>query len=677
MHARRAEAERVRLEEAERVRLAAVRFLASVPRADAQRELNVIMSQAIAAVPTVMQLLAENANDLFLHVLEALDDQTLYEIVPLVCKQWRHADLTPRLLVHLVIGMTDRCSPFCLTPQRIHRGASRAWRLPVIVLPRLSAPHLEDERDAERRTIFSWLHSRLPSFQQLLASSRDLLEERTCSKADLLELRRPLQAGLRWLDICAYRGGQQATEFLALAGGLADSSLAELRLELDAPIALGTVCLSEASLAPFMHVTSLDLRLGVHNTDTAYNDAHSWDWLVALLPRFTTLQTLRWDCRAWRDGWVRPLMQSLARLSELQSLTLVMHFDYNLGFDELEPLRAHAKLRHLALDGIEDVDEDGASLLQLLATLPSLESLFLPNSNWSDPPEFKAMLANFLSRGNIRSLGVVRDAYTRMYWPYAGPNRNGADFDRATRESQFRDSQQPWADDHLGGCVWSALSEAEDSPDASTLYDKCCCDELPQPNTSLWRLLSIPTVPSPFDYHNVSRPYALEHLLVEVSSPSFSYLADLARACAHSFPLLKTLHIEMSGCELPNVAICAALWWLAKPPPTPAGTMRLQHLTLCIGPESAQGAARAQDKVDEHDQGFCPYQLQRAFERYFGRGGKCTCTTKVCLYDGSDYDYEHRHRELLEAGVRDGCCDARCTRYESDSAMSRLPWRWW
>ena len=284
-------------------------------------------------------------------------------------------------------------------------------------------------------------------------------------------------------------------------------------------------------------------------------------------------------------------MQSLARLSELQSLTLVMHFDYDLGFDEMEPLRAHAKLRHLALDGIEYID-DSSRLLQLLATLPSLESLFLPkNSGWSDPPEFKARLADFLSKGNMRSLGVVRDAIVGMYWPYAGPDSNGADVHRAKRESQLRDSQQPWADDLLGGCVWSALSEAEDSPDASTLYDKCCCVEPPQPNTSLWRLLSIPTVPSPFDYHNVSRPYALEHLLVEINSPSFSYLADLARACAHSFPLLKTLHIEMYGCELPNVEICAALWWLAKPPPTPAGTMRLQHLTLCIGPESTQGAA--------------------------------------------------------------------------------------
>ena len=44
---------------AECVRHAAVRFLASMPRADALRKLNVIMAQAVATVPTVMQLLAE------------------------------------------------------------------------------------------------------------------------------------------------------------------------------------------------------------------------------------------------------------------------------------------------------------------------------------------------------------------------------------------------------------------------------------------------------------------------------------------------------------------------------------------------------------------------------------------------------------------------------------------
>ena len=45
--------------EAECVRDAVVRFLASKPRADALQQLQAIFTQAAATVPTVMQLLAE------------------------------------------------------------------------------------------------------------------------------------------------------------------------------------------------------------------------------------------------------------------------------------------------------------------------------------------------------------------------------------------------------------------------------------------------------------------------------------------------------------------------------------------------------------------------------------------------------------------------------------------
>ena len=45
--------------EAECVRDAVVRFLASKPRADALQQLQAIFTQAAAKVPTVMQLLAE------------------------------------------------------------------------------------------------------------------------------------------------------------------------------------------------------------------------------------------------------------------------------------------------------------------------------------------------------------------------------------------------------------------------------------------------------------------------------------------------------------------------------------------------------------------------------------------------------------------------------------------
>ena len=45
--------------EAECVRDAVVRFLASKPRADALQQLQAIVTQAAATVPSVMQLLAE------------------------------------------------------------------------------------------------------------------------------------------------------------------------------------------------------------------------------------------------------------------------------------------------------------------------------------------------------------------------------------------------------------------------------------------------------------------------------------------------------------------------------------------------------------------------------------------------------------------------------------------
>ena len=628
--------------------------------------------------------LGQHASDMFLHVLETLDDHTLYEVVPLVCQQWHHADLTPRLLVHLFLGTSDRCSPVPggRPPRRITRGSSRrAWRLPVVVLPSYTVIVDDDtvtiDHDGNRRRLLK-LPATPPSLDQLLAR---------CSGLQ----RRPTQAGVRWLDICANRGEEQAIEYLALASSVVDFALAELRLELDDPTDQD-LRLPDYCFAPFFGVTSLDLRLGLSDSQAPVN-VHDWDWLVELLPRFAALQTLRWECADWRDKWVEQLMRSLAQLP-LQGLTLVIDDIETLCTRELEPLRGHATLRHLAVIDSHgeylNLHDDGGGkngeyLLHLLSTLPSLESVLLPG-DWVGRTELKLPLADFLgNQSNLRSLGVVHDAITNMYWPHA-EGAEPADLLYTTNlwsydsRQRRRDSQQPWAEEPLGGYVWTSLSEAQDDPEASNLYSRCCIagpDESPVPNTSLWRLLRVPTVTSPFEFHNVVRPYALQHLRVTVNSPNFTYLADLARACAHSFPLLKTLQITMLCCQLPNVEICAALWWLAKPPPTPAGKLRLQHLTIIIGTESAQGAAYDEDK----DVGFCPTQLEYALDRYFGRGGACTCVVGVSPFspaanDPDDARKKKRFLELLETGVH-GCCDARHTRRREAGSGVKLPWRWW
>ena len=634
---------------------------------------------------------------MFLHVLETLDDHTLYEVVPLVCQQWRHADLTPRLLVHLFLGTTDRCSPVPggRPPRRITRGSSRrAWRLPVVVLPSYTVTVDDDtvtiDHDGNRRRLLK-LPASPPSIDQLLAR---------CSGLQ----RQPTQAGIRWLDICANRGEAQAIEYLALASSVVawpgNTTLAELRLELDDPTDQG-VHLPAVCFAPFLGVTSLDLRLGVSGSQVMH--LHDWDWLVELLPRFTALQTLRWEGTDWRDKWVEQLMRSLAQLP-LQGLTLVIDelADDTLCTRELEPLRGHATLRHLAVmdshgeylnlsDNNDGWGKHGEYLIQLLSTLPSLESVLLPG-DWAGVTKLKQPLAEFLGRNsNLRSLGVVHDAITNMYWPHAegaierftnqgDAIANGMNFWSFESRGRRRDSQQPWAEESLGGYVWTSLSEAEDDPEALNFYSRCCIagpDESPMPNTSLWRLLRVPTVKSPFEFHDVVRPYALQHLRVTVNSPNFTYLADLARACAHSFPLLKTLQITMLCCQLPNVEICAALWWLTKPPPTPAGKLRLQHLTIIIGTESAQGAAFDESK----DVGFCPFQLEYALDRYFGRGGACTCVVGVSPFspaanDPDDARKKKRFLELLETGVH-GCCDARHIRRREAGSGVKLPWRWW
>ena len=179
-------------------------------------------------------------------------------------------------------------------------------------------------------------------------------------------------------------------------------------------------------------------------------------------------------------------MRSLAQLP-LQGLTLVIDelADETLCTRELEPLRGHATLRHLAvmdshgeyLNLSDNNDNDGGVyerhgeyLLHLLSTLPSLESVLLPG-DWVGAPKLKQPLAAFLGRSsNLRAIGVVHDAITDMYWPHAkgaepdemtgSDQKTGTGFWSYDSRQRRRDSQQPWAEEPLGGYVWTSLSEA-------------------------------------------------------------------------------------------------------------------------------------------------------------------------------------------------------------------------